>query len=607
MNSSVTTALTYVADLDAGRITVIAPFPLEEMEALALLEDRRIQVHTPAPLPNVRRIDDSQRLVDTSRNGYSAPLAERSGVAIFLGGPSMFPVSDLLTGMLSGRWSIICRIEGRYRHCRIYRLILGHWINDITWRLRRMPELHPLVRIVKRCRKVAVLRRLWRSAKIAGHVTVGRPAPDNNDGETLFQEIVTALESEIAQPAAFVPGRILHVNAGLAAGGAERQICLTLAGLKRRGFCDVALLGEYKDAIDDFPPYVCALDANAIPYEAIVKAPVPSVLRRLPKRLAAALSQLPPDILTDILSLAEEFDRRRPQVVQAWQDATSIRVAIAAAIAGIPRTVLCGRNVCPVTLPTNQPHFRAAYVAILRMPGVILTNNSHAGANSYAHWLGVDADSIPVIYNAVDTTNRRSAYPADWRARLGIPEQAPVIGGIFRLLPQKRPLLWVHAAAVLGGSLSDAHFVIAGEGTMREDILRYAAAQNLGGRFHLLGNVPAVSELYAIFDVFLLASQAEGVANVLLEAQCAGVPVVCADAGGNSEAVQPDVTAIVVNRPEPAVLATAVMRVLRDKAWRERARIAGPRHVAANFSPDAMIEKTMKVCGLPKVAGDQQY
>lgn len=41
------------------------------------------------------------------------------------------------------------------------------------------------------------------------------------------------------------PKRFILVNAGLAAGGAERQIVNTLRGLKSKGFQDICLIGEY--------------------------------------------------------------------------------------------------------------------------------------------------------------------------------------------------------------------------------------------------------------------------------------------------------------------------------------------------------------------------
>ena len=603
MNPSVIEVVAYVTGLEAERITVISPFPLIGSEALALLKDQRVRILATAPLPGGIGFENENRLIETPADHFPVPLAEKQGVAVFLGGPAMFSGVDLLLSLLSGRWSFVCRIRGSFSHCKVYRLLFNHWKSEITWHLRRMPESHPVIRLVSRLREIELLQRLWRGRQVTHSDGILPSESDGKDDEAIYQEIITALENGTSGGLDVVPGRILHVNAGLAAGGAERQICLTLTGLKRHGHSDVALLGEYKGAMDDFPPFVQTLDAAKIPYESVTKVSVPGVLRRLPKRVATALSQLPLNLLSDILALVEEFNRRRPQIVQAWQDSTSISAGIAAAIAGVPGIMLCGRNVSPVCLPTYQPHFRAAYRAILQMPGVVLTNNSRAGATSYARWLDIDADSIPVVYNAVDSVEPRPMLPADWRRSLSIPAAAPVIGGIFRLTPQKRPILWLQAVAVLGESFPDAHFVIAGEGGMRDEILHHAATLGLDGRFHLLGNESDVSALYAIFDVFFIVSREEGLANVLLEAQKAGVPVVCTDVGGNKEAVQPDRTAVIVEMPDPDALAFALTRVLNDKHWRASAKIAGPQHIEANFSTDAMIEKTIMLYKVARLTG----
>ena len=96
----------------------------------------------------------------------------------------------------------------------------------------------------------------------------------------------------------------------------------------------------------------------------------------------------------------------------------------------------------------------------------ILCNNSEAGARDYAAWLGIDpARKSRVVRNGIDDDRVRRIQGAEvkaFRSELGVPEGAPLIGSIFRLYPEKRPLLWVRAAQLIGERLPEAHFAVFG-------------------------------------------------------------------------------------------------------------------------------------------------
>jgi glycosyltransferase involved in cell wall biosynthesis len=96
-------------------------------------------------------------------------------------------------------------------------------------------------------------------------------------------------------------------------------------------------------------------------------------------------------------------------------------------------------------------------------------------------------------------------------------------------------------------------------------------------------------------DIFLHTAHVEGLPNVLLEAQSAGLPIVAAAAGGVAEAIDPGVTGVVVHSREPRVLAEEVARRLSNREWYDRARRAGPLYVEQRFSVDRMIDATLAV------------
>src|SRR5262249_13908566 len=94
----------------------------------------------------------------------------------------------------------------------------------------------------------------------------------------------------------------------------------------------------------------------------------------------------------------------------------------------------------------------------------------------------------------------------------------------------------------------------------------------------------------------------EGTPNVLIEAQAAGIPVVASDVGGVNEALLDGVTGILVGNRRASSLASAVLKILEEPGWRERAAIEGPAFVSKRFGHQRMIDDTIAAYGCPAKA-----
>jgi glycosyltransferase involved in cell wall biosynthesis len=303
-----------------------------------------------------------------------------------------------------------------------------------------------------------------------------------------------------------------------------------------------------------------------------------------------------------VVDLYHEFRALRPEVVHAWLDWGNVRAGLAAVLAGVPRILLSCRNLNPSHFALNADYFHPAYSALIdRNAGqVIMLNNSQAGASDYAGWLSLPRERIKVIRNGVrfsEETRPTPEHNVAWRARLGIPPAAPVVGGMFRLNPEKQPLLWLNVAGRVAQALPEAHFVIFGTGAMRPQMEKAIRALGIASRTHLCGVVSSSLNGLSPCDLILLTSSGEGTPNVLLEAQWLGLPVVTTDAGGAGEAVLDGVTGVVVKTGEAGAIADAVVRVLRDKALRESARHNGAAFVNASYGMERMIMETLAAYG----------
>ncbi|MGD9879513.1 MAG: tetratricopeptide repeat protein [Reyranella sp.] len=427
--------------------------------------------------------------------------------------------------------------------------------------------------------------------------------------ERLFRRVREIADAEIV-PYEPVPRRIIAVTASLAAGGAERQLVTLLRGLSDPAFgLDLSLfcISLARRGQRDF--FLPMLADTAVEVVTPVDDAIESCLFRPEVAPHGRLIRaFPPEMAGPIAFWLGEFRRRRPQVVHAWQDGTSLSAAVAALLAGVPRIVISTRSVRPDNPRRRLKRFmREAYQAVLGHPSVVLTNNSRAGADDYADWLSIDPATVEVIYNGIDLDRMaRGVDPSrarGLRQSLGVPRDAPIVGSAFRMSEEKRPLLWVEAAAAVARQAPRAHFIVHGDGPMRVDMAALARRLGIDDRLHLPGPEDDMGSCYKAMDVVMLTSRHEGLPNVLLEAQSLGVPVVAPDVGGTAETVWQGVTGWAVRDADALALADRVLHCLANGEWAARARAEGPGFVHRRFGMAAMLRRTLDVYGLATPGG----
>ena len=168
-----------------------------------------------------------------------------------------------------------------------------------------------------------------------------------------------------------------------------------------------------------------------------------------------------------------------------------------------------------------------------------------------------------------------------------------VIVGVFRLSSEKRPLLWIDAAARIRQRIPNCIFLLCGIGPMRSEIEARAAQHGLTSHLRLLGSRTDIATIFSAADLVMQSSLQEGTPNSLIEAQAMGIPVVTTSAFGAAEAVQDGVTGLVVRQETASGMAAAAASILNDTSFVARARVEGPRFVDVRFGFDRMIDDTL--------------
>jgi glycosyltransferase involved in cell wall biosynthesis len=202
---------------------------------------------------------------------------------------------------------------------------------------------------------------------------------------------------------------------------------------------------------------------------------------------------------------------------------------------------------------------------------------------------GVEAARIALVPSAVDPAALRPRRASgEVRAELGTPAGSAVVLALGALVPRKGHDVLLEALARLAGEDLRPECWIAGEGPERAALVRQAAELGLDDTLRLLGRREDVADLLAAADLVAMPSRREGLGVAALEAMAAAGAVVASRTGGLGEAVVDGRTGLLVPPGDPAALAAAIGRLLRDRALRERLARAGPARVAEGFLPEQM-------------------
>jgi glycosyltransferase involved in cell wall biosynthesis len=418
------------------------------------------------------------------------------------------------------------------------------------------------------------------TASIAGLMAHAPPAAQRHigaDGESLLLAIGT-----------------------LGPGGAERQLVTLARALRGGRYRPKVLCWHCEEPPHDFHRgalpgdlAVEQLPHRLDPWSALERCE--NIASGLRAHLAANRGRLLWE-LDDIARCVPPIRAARPAVIHCWLDETNIKAGIAAVLAGVPRVVLSTRNLAPDHFELWRPYMRAAYLALARLPQVRIINNSLVGARDYERWLELPPGTIATVKNGYDFAPFDAidaAAAAEFRHGIDLAVGLPVVGGILRLAEEKRPLLWVEAAARIAEREPSCHFLLIGDGLLRDAVQARIAALGLTARCRRLAATRDIPRALASMDVLLMASRAEGLPNVLIEAQAAGVPVVSTAAGGAAETFVDGESGVLINDDTAQALAGAVLTLLASPARRAAFGAAGRAHARAEFGQSRMVREVL--------------
>ncbi len=385
---------------------------------------------------------------------------------------------------------------------------------------------------------------------------------------------------------------LLMVGTSLAGGGMERIFANSYRAVKAAGTFDsvhMALVNFEQDSSTSF--YLAESGATADEITVLLSDDVPDV----------PIAILPMSLARRVLPAFRLVLRERPRVIHAWNDLAGIIGAFAGLLAGCPRIFVHFHHMRAINLSTDRNLIRsypACYRRLLERPEIEMLFVADASAEDYADWWCLERTAkFRRLYNGFLDIPASVGGTEDIRDRLEVPRDAHIVGTVFRFNAVKRPWLWIDAAKLVNARLPDVHFVMVGDGEDLETSRARVASYGLSDRFHFIGQVKNVNDYLSCFDLFLMTSWVEGLPNSLVEAQLAGVPVVCTNVGGVRETFIPGVTGVLVEDDSPKAIADAVVHSLENVSWRRYAKVRSREAAVKRFGIERYLSSLIEMYG----------
>jgi glycosyltransferase involved in cell wall biosynthesis len=200
---------------------------------------------------------------------------------------------------------------------------------------------------------------------------------------------------------------------------------------------------------------------------------------------------------------------------------------------------------------------------------------------------------IPPGVDEVRYSSRRS--PSEARARLGWPEEGPLVGVVGRLSPVKGWDVFLKAAARVAREVPDAGFVLlGGEAQLTTaDLIGMARRLGIEERTRCIGRVEETVPYVEALDVAVVPSLgSEAICRVALEHMAMSRPVIGSRVGAIPETVVHDRTGLLVEPGDDRALAEAIVRLLKDPRRARAMGHAGRRRVESEFTLDQLARRT---------------
>ena len=252
-------------------------------------------------------------------------------------------------------------------------------------------------------------------------------------------------------------------------------------------------------------------------------------------------------------------------------------------------------NAVTTTARWRRLVWRARMQFVSRLPGFHIFASNKDTKNRIRHLVAPAFwESIAVTYTCVDPKQisgvlDRNNDVASIRRRHGFRERDFIVLCVGQFIDRKGRWIYLDAAKSLVKDGANIKFVWLTPVPPSEFEKKRIAAFDLGDSFRMMlsGDIgdkrEDILEFFRIADIFALPSFVEGLPIALIEASALGLPCISTNVYAIPEAIENNVTGILIEPGDAAALAQAILKLKNDAPLRHKLAENGRKFVLKNF------------------------
>jgi glycosyltransferase involved in cell wall biosynthesis len=367
--------------------------------------------------------------------------------------------------------------------------------------------------------------------------------------------------------------RVLRIFSRLNIGGPSVHVILLSAHLRARGYETRLVVGTESEREGNMRGLASEKDVAC------------ESLAGLGREIA------PLSDLRALVGLRRMMRAWRPAIVHTHTAKAGMLGRVAARLAGVPTVVHTyhGHVLRGYFSPAKTAVFRGIETRLASLAdGLVAVSES---VRDDLVRLGVARpERIRVIPLGLELAHLACPLPrGELRREAGIPQDAPLVGMVGRLVPIKDVPTFLRAARLVRDAKKTVRFALVGDGEERPALERLAAELGLLGAVTFAGWRSDLRPVYGDLDVVVNASHNEGTPVALIEAMAAGRPVVATRVGGTPDLLGSGERGRLVPAGEPEALARAVLETLDDPQGACARSLAARAHVLHRHSLERLV------------------
>jgi glycosyltransferase involved in cell wall biosynthesis len=364
------------------------------------------------------------------------------------------------------------------------------------------------------------------------------------------------------------PIRVMNIIARLNVGGPAIHVSLLTANMSTPRYESVLVCGNIEATEGDMM------------YIAEAKGVKPLLIPELGRSIN------PLQDLTTLWKVYRLIRQWKPDVVHTHTAKAGFVGRLAARLAGVPVVVhtFHGHVFHGYFSPRATQVFLILERLTARLSDSIIANTEGLRSELADTYRITSKDHIYISPLAVDlepfinAPRKQGVFRKAWN----IPDDAPLVGIVGRLVPIKNHKLFIDAASRVHQQLPNARFAIIGDGETRVEVEKQIEELGLRDAVIFTGWMKDLASVYSDLDVSVISSNNEGVPGSITEALCARCPVVSTAVGGVPEMLEHGEVGLLVPSGDVEGLAQAIIKAIQNPPDVEKGREAALRRSGLN-------------------------